>query len=171
VSRSNTDLNLYIADKIRESLSRLAQQRGQEIEIGHISLVPPKNEALGDLGLACFPFAKSFGMNPVQLCAELAESMATDGVIERVQPTGPFLNVRLSRAALAQVTIEGVLQDQAPFGPFDANGQKVIIDYSSPNIAKPFHLGHLRSTVIGAALRRLYLHTGHEVHGINHLGD
>ena len=171
MSRSQTDLNLHVAERIGEALSGLAEEKGYELDSRPLALVPPKDEKMGDLGLACFPFAKTFGMNPVALCAELAERIPCDEVIERIQPTGPFLNFRLSRQALAKITIEGVRLDRAPFGPFESNGKKVVIDYSSPNIAKPFHLGHLRSTVIGAALRRLYLHTGHEVHGINHLGD
>ena len=181
MSRSQTDLNLYVANRIREALSTIAEDRisedsvseggGKEIGSRPLALLPPKDEELGDLGLACFPFAKAFGMNPLELCAELATRIPTDDVIERIKPTGPFLNLALSRKALAEVTIRGVLENHAPFGPFDPNGKKVVIDYSSPNIAKPFHLGHLRSTVIGAALRRLYMHTGHEVHGINHLGD
>ncbi len=171
MSRSQTDLNLYLAEKIHAALNALSQEKGQEPQTRSITLAPPKDEKLGDLGLACFPFAKGLGTSPVDLCRELAERIPVDEVIERINPTGPFLNIRLSREALARATIEGVLLDRAPFGPFEPNGKKIVIDYSSPNIAKPFHLGHLRSTVIGAALRRLYLHTGHEVHGINHLGD
>lgn len=91
--------------------------------------------------------------------------------IESAEATGPFVNLRYQRPALAECVVRGILANAAPYGPWPSNGKSVVIDYSSPNIAKEFHFGHLRSTVIGAALRRLYKHTGHVVHGINHLGD
>lgn len=138
---------------------------------GLLALQATKDRKFGDVSLACFPLAQARRMAPAAVAAELAAAFAPDTVIESVTATGPFINFRYRRSALARHVVTGVLEGRPPFGPADANGVSVVIDFSSPNVAKPFHMGHLRSTVIGAALRRLYLHRGYEVHGINHLGD
>lgn len=149
---------------------------GQDLDAVPFPFQAPKDPAHGDLGLACFPLAKACKLAPPAVAQELAKRLQAriaDGndLLESADAVGPFLNIKYRRAALAEHVVRGVLERRAPFGPWTANGLSVVIDYSSPNIAKPFHFGHLRSTVIGAALRRLYQHTGHEVHGINHLGD
>lgn len=136
-----------------------------------MGLQPPKDRKFGDLALPCFPLAKHRQMPPPQAAAEVAAAISPDEVIESATPAGPFVNFRFRRAALARYVIRGVMDKAAPFGPAPATGQSIVIDFSSPNIAKPFHMGHLRSTVIGAALRRIHQHLGAEVHGINHLGD
>ncbi len=162
------DPNTYLEGLIRGALEDLI---GKEAEGLPIPLDRPRQPEHGDLGLPCFPFAKPLKTNPARAAAMLAERLEPDDVVEEIIPTGPFLNFRLKRGTLAKSVIQGVLQGQAPYGPWPSNDLCVVIDFSSPNIAKPFHLGHLRSTVIGAALRRLYRFTGHQVHGINHLGD
>jgi arginyl-tRNA synthetase len=136
-----------------------------------LALQPPKDRSFGDLALPCFPLAKLRGQAPAAIAAEIAESFPVDDIIESANATGPFINFKFHRAALAHYVVEGVLTTRAPFGSWDPNGKSIVIDFSSPNIGKPFHIGHLRSTVIGGALRRIHKHTGSEVHGINHLGD
>ncbi|MHC5064187.1 MAG: arginine--tRNA ligase [Planctomycetota bacterium] len=134
-------------------------------------LQPPKNREHGDLALACFKLAKAESAPPPQIAAKIAQDFEPDDVIEKASATGPFVNFTYRRAALARSAIEGILRQEVPFGPSPASGASIVIDFSSPNIAKPFHIGHMRSTVIGAALRRIHLHLGAEVHGVNHLGD
>lgn len=136
-----------------------------------ILLQAPKDRKFGDLALACFQIAKARGVPPPAVAAELANAITPDEVIEAAAPAGPFVNFRYRRAALANASVGSVLRGDAPFGPWAKTGKSVVIDFSSPNIAKPFHIGHLRSTVIGAALVRLNRHVGHTVHGVNHLGD
>ena len=162
------DPNTYLESLVRGALKDLI---GEEADKLPLPLDRPRQSEHGDLGLPCFPFAKALKTNPAQAAAVLAERIQADEVVQEVKPTGPFLNFRLRRGTLAKNVIRGILQGKAPYGPWASNDLCVVIDFSSPNIAKPFHLGHLRSTVIGAALRRLYRFTGHEVHGINHLGD
>lgn len=136
-----------------------------------IALQLPKDRKFGDVALACFSIAKARGVPPPAVAAEVAAALTPDDVIERAEATGPFVNFRYRRSALADASVGAALRGEAPFGPWPASGKSIVVDFSSPNIAKPFHIGHLRSTVIGAALVRLNRHVGHTVHGINHLGD
>ncbi len=162
------DPNAYLEGLVRNALGELL---GEEAAVLPVSLDRPRQPEHGDLGLPCFPYAKALKTNPAQAASMLAERIRPDTLVSEVRPTGPFLNFRFHPKALAENVVRGILEEKEPYGPWASNGLSVVIDFSSPNIAKPFHLGHLRSTVIGAALRRLYRFTGHEVHGINHLGD
>lgn len=136
-----------------------------------VQLQPPKQRSHGDITLACFMLAKQQRSSPADIAARIADALAADEMIEAAVAAGPFVNVRFQRAELARTAIEAILHQNAPFGQMSPTGRVVVIDFSSPNIAKPFHIGHMRSTVIGAALRRIHQHLGTEVHGINHLGD
>lgn len=162
-----TDLRDHVRSRIVELLD---VRSGAELEA--IQLAPPKNRAHGDVALGCFALAKLRGVAPPALAAELAAKLgAGDEVIESATPAGPFVNIRFRRAVLARSVVASVLEDRAPFAPAAPSGRTIVIDFSSPNIAKPFHMGHLRSTVIGAALCRIHRHLGDTVHGVNHLGD
>ena len=140
-------------------------------ELAAIQLAPPKNRAHGDVALGCFALAKLRGENPAALAERIARSVPADDVVLALTAAGPFVNATFQRAAIARWVVSGVLTDAAPFGRATPSGKTIVIDFSSPNIAKPFHMGHLRSTVIGAALCRIWRHLGAEVHGVNHLGD
>ena len=105
------------------------------------------------------------------MAAEIAAKITTDAIVETASPAGPFVNFRFRRAALAREVLSAIQGDQPPYAKARPNGQVVCIDFSSPNIAKPFHIGHMRSTVIGNSLCRIHRHQGTTVHGINHLGD
>lgn len=164
-----SDLSGHVEACLRTALAKCLE--GQDASMLPLPLDRPKDPSHGDIALACFPFAKRLQTNPPGAAKMLAEALPPDDVIESAEPTGPFLNIRYRPSALASVVAGGILREQAPYGRWPSNGQKVVIDYSSPNIAKPFHIGHLRSTVIGGALYRILSHTGHEVTGINHIGD
>lgn len=156
----------YLEDLVKASVGDVPENLQRAL-----SLQPPKDRSFGDLALPCFPLAKLLGKAPPAIAAELAEGFTPDDVVESAIATGPFVNFKFRRSALARYVVEGVMNKTAPFGPWDSNGQSIVIDFSSPNIGKPFHIGHLRSTVIGGALRRIHKHVGSDVHGINHLGD
>ena len=140
-------------------------------------LQPPKNREHGDVALGSFKLAKHLGEKPPAIAQRVASEFVVEGdpaanLVTSAQAAGPFVNFRYRRAAIAKSTVEGILQQRAPYGrAAEGVGQTILIDFSSPNIAKPFHIGHLRSTVIGAALRRIHQHVGNTVHGVNHLGD
>ena len=145
---------------------RAALAEALGVEASAIQLERPKNEEHGEFSLPCFRFAKPAGKNPAQLAGELAESLDVAEVA--ASSVGPFLNFQIDRTALARQ----VLADASAEAYGSAQDDELsIVEYSSPNIAKPMHVGHLRSTVIGAAMARLFDHLGHEVVRINHLGD
>jgi arginyl-tRNA synthetase len=136
-----------------------------------LRLDPPKNRDHGDVAFGAFQLAKAVGKAPPALAGELAAAVAADGVIESAAAAGPFVNFRFRRDALARDVLGAIQRGAAPYGPAPKGDEVVCIDFSSPNIAKPFHIGHMRSTVIGNALCRIWRHLGATVHGINHLGD
>lgn len=164
-----TDLHRHL----RERLLHAATSLGLPAKAAEplLRLDPPKNRDHGDVALGAFALAKLAGKAPAALAAELAAAIAADPIVESATPAGPFVNFRFRRAALAREVLSAVQSDAPPYGPTRGNGQVVCIDFSSPNIAKPFHIGHMRSTVIGNSLCRIHRHLGAKVHGINHLGD
>lgn len=136
-----------------------------------LRLESPKNRDHGDVALGAFQVAKAVGKPPPQFATELATRVTADAVIASAAAAGPFVNFRFQRAALAEDVLTGITRGLSPYGKAPPNGQTICIDFSSPNIAKPFHIGHMRSTVIGNSLCRIHRHLGATVHGINHLGD
>jgi len=136
-----------------------------------ITLERPKSGELGDLAFPCFRAAKQLGKNPVQLSQELAASIAIEGAA--LVAAGPYLNLKLAPGTRAQAVLVAILQASAdrPYGSRPANGKKVIVEYSSPNIAKLFTIGHLRSTMIGHTLAQVHQFLGYDVIRLNHLGD
>ena len=135
-------------------------------------LETPPNPELGDFAFPCFKLAKQLRKAPAAIAADLAGSLILPAGVSRALPAGPYLNFYLDRGAQARQILSAVLEQGDRYGASDAGGgRNVCIDFSSINIAKPFHIGHLRSTVIGNALYRIYEHQGYKCVGINHLGD
>jgi arginyl-tRNA synthetase len=136
-----------------------------------ITLERPKSGELGDLAFPCFRAAKQLGKNPVQLAQELAGSITIEGA--SLVAAGPYLNLKLAPETRAQAVLGAILEAplNQPYGSRPTNGKKVIVEYSSPNIAKLFTIGHLRSTMIGHALAQTHQFLGCEVVRLNHLGD
>ncbi|MCL6454829.1 MAG: arginine--tRNA ligase [Alicyclobacillus sp.] len=132
----------------------------------------PPNPELGDLALPCFRFAKVLRKAPPAIAADLADQLAATGRFESVQATGGYVNVRVARGRVARTLISALsAHPETVFSRQSSAGDTVAIDYSAPNIAKPFGVGHLRSTVIGHALANLFRADGATVLGVNHLGD
>ena len=140
-------------------------------EIEAAIAVPPDNK-MGDYALPCFKFAKVMRKSPVAIAEELKNMFATDDAISEVEAVNGYLNFRVNRTALVKETLEKIAEQGEAFGSSDmGNGKTICIDYSSVNIAKPFHIGHLSTTVIGGALYRIFKFLGYNTVGINHLGD
>lgn len=140
-------------------------------EIEAAIAVPPDNK-MGDYALPCFKFAKVMRKSPVAIAEELKNTFATDDAISEVEAVNGYLNFRVNRTALVKETLEKIAEQGEAFGSSDTgNGKTICIDYSSVNIAKPFHIGHLSTTVIGGALYRIFKFLGYNAVGINHLGD
>src|SRR5664279_949338 len=147
------------------------QQLGAALPGVEITLERPKNGELGDLAFPCFRAAKQLGKNPVQLAQELAGSIAIEGAT--LVAAGPYLNLKLAPGTRARAVLGAILEApiDRPYGSRPANGRKVIVEYSSPNIAKLFTIGHLRSTMIGHALAQTHQFLGFKTIRLNHLGD
>ncbi len=160
------DFKMQIAEKIAEVTSIDVNEIKGYIEI-------PKDANMGDYAFPCFSLAKSLRKAPQMIATEIKEKIdITDTDIETVEIAGGYLNFTISKDELAKVVLEEIALKNEEYGKSDiGNGKKIVIDYSAPNIAKPFHIGHLRSTVIGGALYNIYKYLGYTVTGINHLGD
>ncbi len=132
----------------------------------------PADETNGDYAFPCFRLAKTMRKAPQMIAQEIAERVSgTDG-ISKVENVNAYVNFFIDRAFFAGQVVEEVNSEGVSYGRSDVGqGRKVIVEYSSPNIAKPFHIGHIRSTVIGNALYKLYDAVGYDVTRINHLGD
>jgi len=156
----------------KEIALRLAALTGlAEAEIETCLEIPPE-AALGDYAFPCFILAKRLKKSPQAIAAELAGSIGPSEYFERVANAGPYLNFYLRRAYLFTKLLPQILREGPAYGTSgEGDGRTVLVDYSAPNIAKPFSVGHLRSTVIGSALCRLYRACGYNTVGINHLGD
>ena len=145
---------------------------GIESEEIAAQIVTSKDKAHGDYSLPCFRLAKQVGENPAALAKEVAGRIGCYNFLEKAEAVGPFVNFTLNKQVYAKEVLEKVLSAGEFYGNSDIGaGKTVCIDYSSVNIAKPFHIGHLLNTVLGAALYRLHKKVGYHTVGINHLGD
>jgi arginyl-tRNA synthetase len=133
-----------------------------------ITLERPRSGDLGDLAFPCFRAAKALGQNPQKLAQDLAARLVLDGA--QLNAAGPYLNLKLDPAARARLLLESLLAAE-PYGAGPANGETVLVEYSSPNIAKLFTIGHLRSTMIGHGQAQVNRFLGCRVVRLNHLGD
>ncbi len=148
----------------------LAARTGLPPETFTVVLPPP--HATGDYAVGCFPAAKALRRNPVQVAAEAAAAFAPTGALVRAEAAGPYVNFTVDPALAAAEVLPAVTAAGERWGEGDAGaGRTVVIDYSSPNIAKHLAFHHIRSTMIGNALARLHRACGWTVVGINHLGD
>ena len=140
-------------------------------EIASLIVTPP-DTSLGDYALPCFRFAKIMRKAPNMIADDLARNYVVDDNITKVVAVNGYLNFTVNRNNMVKNTISKILLEGEKYGSSNVGeGKTVCIDYSSINIAKPFHIGHLSTTVIGGALYRIYKFLGYNTIGINHLGD
>lgn len=131
----------------------------------------PPDPAMGDLAFPCFRLSRELRRSPIQIATALQEDLA-DETIGSVEVAGGYLNIRIANAYLGGTVVPEILEKGERYGAQTFGcGKKVVLDYSSPNVAKPFHIGHLGTTVIGHSLRKLHEFAGYECYGINYLGD
>ncbi len=138
-----------------------------------VSLVEyPKNTSMGDFAFPCFKLAKAYRKAPVQIADELKAQIGEHELFKSVDSVAGFLNFTLNQEHFIKTVMSDVLNAGEKYGMSDiGKNKKVIVEYSSVNIAKPFHMGHIRSTMIGESLHRIYKHLGYNTVAINHLGD
>lgn len=133
--------------------------------------VPPNSE-MGDLALPCFKLSKVMRKSPVQIAQDLAAVIPLGNVIDRIDALSGYLNIFLDKSIFINKILSWVLSAKESYGSSEmGKGKNIVVDFSSPNIAKPFHIGHLRSTAIGNSLYKIFEFSGYNCIGINHLGD
>ena len=160
------DYRCEIAKKISDVTNISKEELANYIE-------KPKNSEMGDYACPCFKLAKELKKAPAIIAEELKNNMDIDkNLIEKVEIVGGYINFYINKESLAREVIKEFDLKKEKYGSSNEGENKnVVIDYSSPNIAKPFHIGHLRSTVIGQSLYNIYKFLGYNSIGINHLGD
>jgi len=132
----------------------------------------PPNPDMGDVALPCFKLSKILRKSPVQIAEALVQEIHPTEYISKVESVSGYLNFFINREAFIKEVIGYILESKEKYGSQNiGQGKNIVIDYSAPNIAKPFHVGHLRSTVIGNALYQIFKFMGYNCIGVNHLGD
>lgn len=154
---------------IANAISKVVNINETEIEM---SIEKPKGSENGDYAFPCFRLAKELHKAPQMIANDIKENIKVDeNQITKIEVVGGYLNFFINKEILVEEVLNEMSEDKEYGKSTIGNGKNIVIDYSAPNIAKPFHIGHLRSTVIGAALYKIYKYLGYNVTGINHLGD
>lgn len=159
-------------DPLRATLSE-ALAGLLEVPAGQVAetLSVPPDPLQGEFALPVFRWSKARGVKPPELAAKLAEMAGEIDLVESARAAGPYLNLTLSPGEMGRVLAAPILADPSRLAQAEDRGETVLIDYSSPNVAKPFHIGHLNTTVLGSSLVKLLRRQGYTVVGVNHLGD
>lgn len=167
------DYKIEIANIIGKAL----QKQNTELDVKDLKdfIETPPNSDMGDYAFPCFRLAKVLKKSPQIIATELKNTIDNEldkTIVEKVEIVGGYLNFYLNNLNFVKDILSTVEAEKEKFGSTNiGNGRNAVIEYSSPNIAKPFHIGHLRSTVIGGALYKLYSFVGYNSVGINYLGD
>ena len=131
----------------------------------------PPDTSMGDLALPCFKLSKVLRSSPIKIAEVLSENIES-GSFSEITAVNGYLNFRMNASAFAKRVVDDICAQGENYGsPMNGDGKTVVLDYSSPNVAKPFHIGHLGTTVIGHSLKLLHEFAGYKCVGINHLGD
>lgn len=158
-----------IKEEIAKSIAIALDKDVSEI-IGNIEV--PKDSKMGDFAYPCFKLSKELRKSPVMIAEELKDKIEIGENISKVDVVAGYLNFYANNSNVVKDIMTSIISSKEKYLDIDeGKGKNVCIDYSSPNIAKPFHIGHLRSTVIGNAIYKIYEKMGYNVIGINHLGD
>ena len=157
-------------DKIAEETSKVLELTKENLK-DYIEI--PKDTKMGDYALPCFKLAKEMKKSPVIIANEIKEKIEMPNkYISKIEAVNGFLNIFINNEMLIENVLDEMESKKENYGSSNiGNGKNIIVEYSSPNIAKPFHVGHLRTTVIGRALYNMYKFLGYNTIGINHLGD
>lgn len=160
---------IQFKNEIAKEISKATEIEQNEIE-GYIEI--PKDQNNGDYAFPCFRLAKTLKKAPQAIAEEIKEKIEIDNnIIEKIEVLGGYINFYINKKLLAKEVLEEIASKEEYGKSEIGKGKNIIVEYSSPNIAKPFHIGHLRTTLIGNSLYRIYKYLGYNTTGINHLGD
>lgn len=158
----------------REKIAEIIAPHVEGLEMSDIldMIEVPADSKMGDYAFPCFKLAKVLRKAPPLIAASIADAIRDADIFDKVEQVNAYVNMFISRENMAQQVVSQVLADGENYGRSTiGEGKKVIVEYSSPNIAKPFHIGHIRSTVIGNSIYKIYDFLGYDTIRINHLGD
>lgn len=156
--------------KVAQVFAEIEPELSEE-EILQMIEIPP-NADMGDYAVPCFRFAKKYKKAPPMIASELIQKIGEVKEFEKIVNVGPYINFFVNKTFYAQSILEKAYVQKEKFGTDDiGHGKKVIVEFSSPNIAKPFHIGHIRTTVIGHSIYKIFTYLGYDTVAINHLGD
>ncbi len=166
------DLRQHLAAALKRGIDAIAPNTDLSVdEIAGMFEYPP-DDKMGDLALPCFKFSKTLRKAPPMIANELSASLEGVSGVGEVQVAGGYLNIFIARDEFVKEVTTEVNAKGENYGRLEiGKGKTVVLDYSSPNTSKPFHIGHLGTTVIGHSLKMLYQFAGYKCIGINHLGD
>ena len=160
------DFKLELAKILNEKIDALS------VEEIYSMLEVPSNVEMGDYAFPCFKLAKALRKAPPMIAKDITESLGQIDFVDKAEQVNAYINFFLNKSAYIKEVIDVVLSEKDHYGIATTHDKgNVVIDYSSPNIAKPFHVGHLRSTVIGNSLYQIFEALGYNCVGVNHLGD
>lgn len=163
---------LNFKSEIAKKIAQIVKIEASELET-YIEI--PKDSTNGDFSFPCFRLAKELKKAPQVIASEIKEKLEleeSNDIIEKIDVIGGYLNFYINKNILIKEVLSEINKEKENYGASDiGKGKNIIVEYSSPNIAKEFHIGHLRTTVIGAAFYNIYKYLGYNTIGINHLGD
>ena len=161
-----------IAKTILDSIKEMSSDVELDVEAVANWLEYPPDVNMGDLAFPCFRLSKTLRRSPVQIASALAETLTACECVASAENVNGYLNMKLDSAYLTSHVLNEIAEKGDKYGAPDfGKGKTVVLDYSSPNVAKPFHIGHLGTTVIGHSLKKLHEFAGYKCVGINYLGD
>lgn len=158
----------------KKIISESLKSKVEELSVDDIQamLEVPPNKEMGDYAFPCFKLAKIFRKSPNQIAEDLSKEIELREGLSKIINIGGYVNFFVNKSDFAKKVIDMVFDQRDDYGKSDMGcGKNIVIDYSAPNIAKPFHIGHIRTTVIGNSLCKIYDSQGYKTIGINHLGD
>ena len=157
---------------IKEKIAGLISGQVEDLTAEEIKgmIEVPQDKTNGDYAFPCFRLARTLHKAPPLIAGDIADGIKDDPMFEKVEQVNAYVNMFISKEEMSRITLEEAMKDD--FGRSDeGKGKTVIVEYSSPNIAKPFHIGHIRTTIIGDSIYRIYDALGYTVVRLNHLGD
>ncbi len=175
IYNKETDIMIEIKLSISEIIVEKLKSVNPDIQLDKYAVADmleyPPDAKMGDLALPCFKMSKAMRTSPVKIAAQIAEDFSAP-CVARAEALNGYFNIFLDGETLARKVVLSALDKKEKYGaPSIGEGKTVILDYSSPNVAKPFHIGHLGTTVIGHSLKMLHEFAGYKCVGINYLGD
>lgn len=158
----------------KNEISKLVSSQVENLtldEVKELIEIPPSHD-MGDYAMPCFRLAKAFRKAPNLIASDIVTAIGENEYFEKIESVGPYVNFFVNKIILAKSVLSDVVDKGEKYGSGNiGEGKNVIVEFSSPNIAKPFHIGHIRTTVIGHSLYKIYKFLGFNTIAINHLGD